>query len=78
MSWFTKIRTDISSIIPLNIMNNNLTVLSDVDLKVMLKNTVETCPVVEHRFNQLQEIEAILEYPNIEQRRKRQDTIKNI
>ena len=27
--------------------------------------------IVEHRFNQLQEIEAILEYLNIEQRRKK-------
>ena len=32
--------------------------------------------IVEHRFNQLQEIEAILEYLNIEKRRLRAKTFK--
>ena len=32
--------------------------------------------IVEHRFNQLQEIEAILEYLNIEKRRLRSKTFK--
>ena len=83
MSWFTKIRTDISNIIPaIEHYEQQLDEVPElsVDLKVMLKNTVEICLVLlNNPLTQLQEIEAILEYPNIEQRRKKTQILqKNI
>ena len=51
--------------------------------EVKLKGNVERAAaempgIVEHRFNQLQEIEAILNYLNIELRRLRSSFFKNI
>ena len=49
----------------------------DTSLKGILeKHSREMPGVVAHRFNQLQEIEAILEYLNIEMRKKRTEHYK--
>ena len=74
MSWFTKIRTDISNIIPA--IQHYEQQLDEARVECGLKGNVEKHSrdmpgLVEHRFNQLQEIEAILEYLNIEQRKKK-------
>ena len=74
MSWFTKIRTDIANIIPA--IEHYETELDEARKDCSLKGSVEKNSrdmpgIVEHRFNQLQEIEAILEYLNIEMRKKR-------
>ena len=74
MSWFTKIRTDISNIIPA--IQHYEQQLDEARVECGLKGNVEKHSrdmpgIVEHRFNQLQEIEAILEYLNIEQRKKK-------
>ena len=74
MSWFTKIRTDIANIIPaIEHYENELDeARKDCSLKGSVeKNSRDMPGIVEHRFNQLQEIEAILEYLNIEMRKKR-------
>ena len=74
MSWFTKIRTDIANIIPA--IEHYETELDEARKDCSLKGSVEKNSrdmpgIVDHRFNQLQEIEAILEYLNIEMRKKR-------
>ena len=55
--------------------------LTDARIEVKLKGNVERAAaempgIVEHRFNQLQEIEAILHYLNIELRRLRSSYFK--
>ena len=79
MSWFTKIRTDISNIIPA--IQHYEQQLDEARVECGLKGNVEKHSrdmpgIVEHRFNQLQEIEAILEYLNIEYRRLRAKTFR--
>ena len=74
MSWFTKIRTDISNIIPA--IEHYEQQLDEARVECGLKGNVEKHSrdmpgIVEQRFNQLQEIEAILNYLNIELRRLR-------
>jgi hypothetical protein len=74
MSWFNKIRQDIANIVPaIDYFEQQL---DEARLDCSLKGNVERHSrdmpgVVEHRFNQLQEIEAILEYLNIEMRKIR-------
>ena len=79
MSWFTKIRTDISSIIPA--IEHYEQQLDEARVECGLKGNVEKHSrdmpgIVEHRFNQLQEIEAILEHLNIELRKERAVTFR--
>ena len=79
MSWFTKIRTDISNIIPA--IEHYEQQLDEARVECGLKGNVEKHSrdmpgIVEHRFNQLQEIEAILQYLNIELRRLRSKHFK--
>lgn len=74
MNWFREIRQDISQIIPA--IDYYELQLAEARLECGLKGNVEKHSrdmpgIVEHRFNQLQEIEAILEYLNIELRKKR-------
>lgn len=74
MGWYSNISRDISEI-------PNAIDYFDAELKqarqeVKLKGSLERAAsempgIIEHRFNQLQEIEAILEYLNIELRRLR-------
>lgn len=74
MGWYYKVSNDISKI-PDAIAYFE-SELDDARLEVKLKGNVEKAAsqmpgIVEHRFNQLQEIEAILEYLNIELRKLR-------
>jgi hypothetical protein len=74
MNWFREIRQDISQIIPA--IDYYELQLVEARFECGLKGNVEKHSrdmpgIVEHRFNQLQEIEAILEYLNIELRKKR-------
>jgi hypothetical protein len=79
MGWYSKVSRDINQI-PAAIQYFE-TELQDARLEVKLKGNVERAAasmpgIVEHRFNQLQEIEAILEYLNIELRRLRSSYFK--
>ena len=74
MTWYAKVSQDISCI-PDAILHFEKELL-DAKYEVKIIGNIEkasaTMPgIVEHRFNQLQEIEAILEYLNIELRRLR-------
>jgi hypothetical protein len=79
MGWYSKISRDISEI-P-NAINYFEKEIVEAKLEVKLKGNIERAAaempgIVEHRFNQLQEIEAILEYLNIELRRLRSSFFK--
>ena len=77
--WYSRVSRDISQI-PSAIQHFE-TELSLAKAEVKLKGNVERAAaempgIVEHRFNQLQEIEAILEYMNIELRKLRSSYFK--
>jgi hypothetical protein len=79
MTWYTKISQDISCI-PDAIAHFELELL-DAKKEVRIVGNIEKAAasmpgIVEHRYNQLQEIEAILEYLNIELRRLRSQYFK--
>ena len=72
MSWYAKVSKDIAYL-P-NSLDHFYNELDDAKLEVKVHGNVEKASaalpgIVEQRFNQLQEIEAILEYLNIELRR---------
>ena len=74
MAWYSRVSRDITQI-PAAIQYFE-TELASAKLECKLKGNVEKQSaempgIVEHRFNQLQEIEAILEYLNIELRKLR-------
>jgi len=72
MSWFNDIRKDISNIIPaIDYYEKELDEARKVcGLKGSVERHSRDMPgIIEYRFNQLQEIEAILEYLNIEHRK---------
>lgn len=74
MAWYSRVSRDITQI-PSAIQHFE-TELQAARLECKLKGNVEKQSaempgIVEHRFNQLQEIEAILEYLNIELRKLR-------
>lgn len=74
MTWYAKVSQDISCI-PDAILYFEKELL-DAKYEVKIIGNIEKASaampgIVEHRFNQLQEIEAILEYLNIELRRLR-------
>ena len=74
MGWYSRISRDISEI-P-DAVQYFETELAEARKEVKLSGNVEKAAasmpgIVEHRFNQLQELEAILEYLNIELRRLR-------
>ena len=72
--WYNKISKDISHIpdAVLHYETELQAAKSDVRITGNIEKAAANMPgVVEHRFNQLQEIEAILEYLNIEIRRLR-------
>ena len=73
-AWFGKIRQDLANIIPA--IDYFELQLQEAKLECGLKGNVERHSrdmpgIVEYRFNQLQELEAILEHLNIEMRRIR-------
>jgi hypothetical protein len=74
MGWYSEVSRDISKI-PNAIQyfeDELITARLEVKIKGSIERTSAEMPgIVEHRFNQLQEIEAILEYLNIELRRLR-------
>jgi len=79
MGWYSEISRDVSKI-P-NAVNYFEGELNQARVEVKLKGNVERAAaempgIVEHRFNQLQEIEAILNYLNIELRRLRSSYFK--
>jgi hypothetical protein len=79
MGWYSEVSRDIGKI-PEAIQHFELE-LTDARKEVKLTGNVERAAasmpgIVEHRFNQLQEIEAILEYLNIELRRLRSSFFK--
>ena len=78
-NWYTKVSKDIS-LIPECIKHFDAELLQarkECSIWGNLEKASASMPgVVEHRFNQLQEIEAILEYLNIESKRLRSKTFK--
>ena len=79
MGWYSEISRDVSKI-P-NAVAHFESELQNARQEVKLKGNVERAAaempgLVEHRFNQLQEIEAILHYLNIELRRLRSSYFK--
>jgi len=79
MGWYSEISRDISKI-P-DAVAHFESELSEARKEVSLHGNVERAAaempgIVEHRFNQLQEIEAILNYLNIELRRLRSSFFK--
>ena len=78
-NWYTKVSKDIS-LIPECIKHFDAELLQarkECSIWGNLEKASASMPgVVEHRFNQLQEIEAILEYLNIEFKRLKSKTFK--
>ena len=79
MGWYSEVSRDVSKIPDAVAFFENE--LQQARQEVKLKGNVERASaempgIVEHRFNQLQEIEAILNYLNIELRRLRSSYFK--
>jgi len=79
VGWYSEISRDVSKITDAVVYFESE--LQDARNEVKLKGNVERAAaempgIVEHRFNQLQEIEAILNYLNIELRRLRSSFFK--
>lgn len=79
MSWYAKVSKDIAHL-P-NCLDHFYTELDKARAEVKIHGNVEKASaalpgIVEQRFNQLQEIEAILEYLNIELRRTKSKAFK--
>ena len=80
MTWYNKIVQDLSNIPDaLEYYEGELApAKKDVKIKGILeKNSSELPGIVEHRFNQLQEIEAILQFLNIQLRKVRRKHFKS-
>jgi hypothetical protein len=79
MGWYSQVSRDISKIPDaIAYFESELAMArSEVKLKGNVERAAAEMPgIVEHRFNQLQELEAILEYLNIELRRLRSQFFK--
>lgn len=74
MGWYSRVSRDINEI-PAAIQyfeDELLAARNEVKISGSIEKAAASMPgIVEHRFNQLQELEAILEYLNIELRRLR-------
>ncbi len=79
MGWYSEVSRDVGKI-PQAVAyfeNELLNARQEVKLKGNVERAAAEMPgIVEHRFNQLQEIEAILHYLNIELRRLRSSYFK--
>ena len=79
MGWYSEVSCDVGKI-PQAVAffeNELIDARSEVKLKGNVERAAAEMPgIVEHRFNQLQEIEAILYYLNIELRRLRSSYFK--
>ena len=81
MGWYSKVSRDIGEIPNAIDFFENELISAKIECKLSgnVEKAAANLPgIVEHRFNQLQEIEAILEYLNIELRRLRSSFLKNI
>jgi hypothetical protein len=79
MGWYSEVSRDISKIpdAVFYFENELVQARQEVKLSGNVERAAASMPgIVEHRFNQLQEIEAILEYLNIELRRLRSSYFK--
>jgi len=79
MGWYSAVSRDITQIPnAIQYFEDELAIARrEVKLKGNIERALAEMPgLVEHRFNQLQEIEAILEYLNIELRRLRSSFFK--
>jgi len=79
MTWYSKVSQDISNIPEAIIYYEYELTEARREVKIVgnIEKAAASMPgIVEHRYNQLQEIEAILEYLNIEQRRLRSQFFK--
>ena len=79
MGWYSTVSRDISKIpdAVAHYESELLIAKNEVKLKGNVERAAAEMPgIVEHRFNQLQEIEAILNYLNIELRRLRSSYFK--
>ena len=79
MTWYAKVSRDIAHL-P-SCLDHFYSELESARAEVKIYGNIEKASaslpgIVEHRFNQLQEIEAILEYLNIELRRTRSKAFK--
>jgi len=77
--WYSKITQDLSNIPKFIDYYNNELINAKVEVKVNgnIENNIKELPgVTEQRFYQLQEIEAVLEYLNIQLRKIRRDYFK--
>ena len=79
MGWYSEVSRDVSKIPDAVAFFESE--LANARQEVKLKGNVERAAaempgIVEHRFNQLQEIEAILEHLNIELRKERSKTFR--
>ena len=77
--WYRRVNNDIGQLALA--MNYYESELANAKIETSLKGNLEMNSrlmpgVVEHRFNQLQEIEAILEYLNIQLRKKRSEAFR--
>lgn len=79
MGWYSKVSRDVNEI-PAAIQffeNELISARKECKLSGNVEKAAASLPgIVEHRFNQLQEIEAILEYLNIELKRLRSSFFK--
>jgi hypothetical protein len=79
MGWYSTVSRDISKIPDAiqHFENELTTARSEVKLKGSIEKAAAEMPgIVEYRFNQLQEVEAILEFLNIELRKLRSSFFK--
>ena len=79
MGWYSRVSRDINEIPAAIKFFEDELVSARVECKIQgsVEKAAANMPgIVEHRFNQLQEIEAILEYLNIELRRLRSSFFK--
>lgn len=79
MTWYSKVSQDISNIPEAITYYEYELIEARREVKIVgnIEKAAASMPgIVEHRYNQLQEIEAILEYLNIEQRRLRSQFFK--
>lgn len=79
MGWYSRVSRNIGEI-PAAIQyfeDELITARQEIKISGSIEKAAASMPgIVEHRFNQLQEIEAILEYLNIELRRLRSSFFK--
>lgn len=73
-TWYNKVVTDLGNIV--DAINYYESELEDARYECRIKGSLEKSSaalpgITEHRFNQLQEIEAVLEHLNIELRKER-------